>query len=252
MSIATLSIGGTDVESIACLANLDDFFSGPTSRGPDVQYPGIDGSVYTDKPYGADIRSLHASIGGSCGSGPTDPTNAQSSLRALLRLFQRDTTLSIQRQVPYSTGTETHETTISVGASQVSWLSAKVANVVIPCTFHDGCWYDLNSVSATGLSGTGSVAVSGDLRSERITLTLAAGAARTISNDTNGWQLTYSQTVTTPVVVDVQAGTATAGGVDVSQYLSWVKRLPFRLDPGTQQITVSAGTADLTYYPAYI
>ena len=50
-------------------------------------------------------------------------------------------------------------------------------------------------------------------------------------------------------LVLARKATGTAG--DLSSALKWSKDDPFQLDPGSQTLTVSAGTASFTYLPAY-
>ena len=73
-----------------------------------------------------------------------------------------------------------------------------------------------------------------------------------MTNATNGYTFRYVGTVPSGgVVVDVVNRTAMNGSTNVSSALKWSKDDPFQLDPGSQTLTVSAGTVSFTYYPAY-
>jgi phage-related protein len=113
-------------------------------------------------------------------------------------------------------------------------------------------WY---GPAVSGISAAGIHTFDGDTRTHRIQFTLAAGAARTITNTTNGFALTFGGTVPAGgVLIDVEARTARAitGDTNLDVYLTWTKFHPMRFDPGENVLTVSSGTATISYQPAYL
>lgn len=177
-----------------------------------------------------------------------------TAIRALRRRCKPGVTVTLTRQMPDPEGTDAnvdHTTTARRQADRVSWLAESAAVVDIDWLIADTPWHG-PAVAIADAAGTHDI--DGDLATHRMEITLAAGAARTITNTTNGHWFTFSTTVPTGgVLVDVEARTATAitGGADLSAYLSWGKVLPMRLNAGSNTLTVSAGTASISYQPAY-
>lgn len=175
-------------------------------------------------------------------------------IRELRRRCKPGRTVTLTRQMPDPEGTDTnvnHTTTARRQTDRIQWLGADAAVVDIDWLIADTPWHGA-AVSIGSAAGTHDV--DGDLPTQRMTITLPAGAARTVTNVTNGHWFTF--TTGTPAggtLVEVEARTAKniTGGADVSQYLEWGKTHPFRLDPGSNVITVSAATASISYQPAY-
>jgi phage-related protein len=87
-----------------------------------------------------------------------------------------------------------------------------------------------------------------------MTITLAAGAARTVAN-ANGFYVQFLTTVPAGgVIIDVEARTATAltGGADLSRYLKWGKKHLMQLDEGANTLSTDAGSFTISYQPAYL
>jgi hypothetical protein len=106
-------------------------------------------------------------------------------------------------------------------------------------------------------SGAGVHTILGDIRTSRMTVTLAAGPARTVANQTPGNGSYFQFLATVPaggVLVDVEAQTATAitGGADMSRYLQWGKAHPLILEAGSNTLATDAGTFSVAYQPAYL
>lgn len=213
------------------------------STAPGIDGGGIDGGVF--KPF---THSTMFQVKAA------DYDAVWAAIRALRRRCKPGVTVTLIRRMPDPEGGSTNTdqtTTARRQGDRVAILTSTFAQVDIDWLIADCPWYGA-AVAIANAAGT--YTVKGDLPTHRMTVTLAAGAARTITNTTNGHWLTFSGTVPTGgVVIDVEAQTATAvtGGADLSQYLSWGKTYPMRLNAGSNTLTVSAGTASIDYQPAY-
>lgn len=173
---------------------------------------------------------------------------------ALRRRCKVGRTVTLTRQMPDPDGTDAnvnHTTTARWQTDRIAWLGSTTAQVDIDWLVTGGPWRG----TSVAIAAVGAVTVKGDLPTNAITATLSAGAVNpVITNTTNGYTFRYVGTIPSGgVLVDVRNRTATAitGSVDHSSALNWSKDDPFQLDPGSQTLTTSAGTASFTYLPAY-
>lgn len=245
MSTGTLLFGATDLASLCIVEDLSDFWSTSDLRGDLPAYPGIDGVQAIRRPVSAKMPSGQVSVTGDTLAATED---AVAAVKALLGMGETKTVT--RRKV---TGAGNLDSTQSVIVRNVAerWQGPGACTLLIAVELLDGIWYG-PSVAIASAAGTSTV--TGDLSTHKMTLTLAAGAARTITNTTNGHWFTFSTTVPAGgVLVDVEARTATAitGSTDMSAYLSWNKTYPMRLNAGSNTLTVSAGSASISYQPAY-
>lgn len=178
-----------------------------------------------------------------------------AGIRALRRRCKPRRTVTLTRQMPDPDGTDANTPATATARRQtdrIDWLGSTAAVVDIDWLVTSGPFLGA-AVAIAALTGT--VSVNGDVPTRKMTVTLAAGAARTVTNSTNGYWFTFSTTVpASGILIDVLARTATAitGGADYSRYLSWGKAHPMQLEPGSNVIAVSAGTASASYQPAYL
>jgi hypothetical protein len=245
MSTGTLLFSGTDLASLCIVEDLSDFWSSSEPRGDQPVYPGISGSLALQMPTSSKIASGQVTVTADT---LADTEDAVAGVKALLAAGIPQTVT--RRKITGTGNLDATQTGIARSVEE-RWQGPGACTLLIAVELTDGKWYgaSLNIASAAGTQ-----AIAGDVRTTRMTLTLAAGAARTVANTTNGHQFTFGATVPTGgVLVDVEARTATAitGGTDMSASLSWPKVHPFRLDPGANVITVSAGSASIDYQPAY-
>lgn len=252
LSASTYFVDGVDLQIDGVVELTHDgagLWSGLTEEiGVDTT-PGVNGGQITDgvfRPY------VHYMLFNIHGDGFDE---VWAAIRALRRRCKPGRTVTLVRQVPDPEGTDTnvdHTTTARrVNAPRVSWEGPDAAVVDIDWLIADTPWHG-DAVAIADAAGTHDI--DGDLATHRMEITLPEGPARTITNTTNGHWLTFS--TGTPVggtLIDVEAQTATniISGADVSQYLSWGKTHPMRLNPGSNTLTVSAGTASISYQPAY-
>lgn len=213
------------------------------STAPGVDGGSIDGGVFN--PY---MHSTMYTVRGAT------IEEAWAGVVALRRRCKAGRTVTLTRLMPDPEGTDAnvpHTTTARRQVDRPVWLGKRGMVVDIDWQIADAPWYGA-AVAIADAAGTHDV--DGDLDTHRMTITLAAGAARTITNSTNGHWLTFGAVVPAGgVLIDVEAHTAHAitGGADLSGSLSWGKAYPMRLNAGSNTLTVSAGSASISYQPAY-
>lgn len=239
----TLLINGTDIATTNRIVQVrDGFYEGPEARGGLLTLPGKDGETNVDQPFGPTVFSIGLFVQGS------SFTTLNDEYRTLRQLCAAGRTVTLTKQTAYTAGNETYTATAKLIRVTPNRLSPIAMKAVVEFSVLDGLWY------ATPLTvSTGTVSVAGDVRTQRMTVTLAgSGTNPTLTNSTNGWALTYTGSTATSTVIDTEAMTAFQGATNVSQNLSWTKLFPFRLDPGSNTLTCSSGTASIAYSPAYL
>jgi hypothetical protein len=216
-------------------------------------YPGVDGGDIDGGVFSPFTLPTMYRVSG------TDATDVWAKVVAFLRRCKPGRTVTLARQMPDPDGTDANvghtATARRQGPPRVQWLDRNVKALVdVDWAIADGIWYGAAVAIA---DAAGAHTIDGDASTHRMTLTLAAGAARTITNTTagNGHSFDFITAVPTGgVLVDVEACTATAitGGADMSKFLRWSKKYPMQLDSGSNILTVSAGSASIDYQPAYL
>lgn len=250
LKASTYLVDGVDLETSGVELTHDGagLWTGRAENTGLSTFPGLDGGVIgggTFPPYTHSTMFLVRGAGFDA---------VWAAIVALRRRCKPGQTVTLTRQMPDpdGSGSNTNQTALARRqADRPAWLADIAAAVDIDWLIVEGAWFG-PAVAISSAAGTSTV--SGDLPTHRMTFNLAAGAARTITNTTNGYWFTFSTTVPSGgVTVDVEARTATAitGGADMSAYLSWGKAYPMRLRPGSNTLTVSAGTAAISYQPAY-
>jgi hypothetical protein len=244
----TLLFSGTDLATLVdVVEDLSDFWSGSDPRGELPTYAGTSGAVAVRRPTDAKVRSGQVSITDEATLAATEDRVA--TFKAALKPGQAQTVT--RRKVTGTGNLDTTQTGIVRPAIEERWLSETTCTLIFAVETLDGPWYG----PSESIAAAGTVTVKGDVSTRSITATLAAGAADpVVTNTTNGYTFRFVGTVPTGgVTVDVKARKATkvSDSSDVSSSLKWSKDGPFQLDPGSQTITVSAGTVSFTYLPAY-
>jgi hypothetical protein len=239
------ALAATDVKLTHDGAGL---WSGLTENVGAATYAGSDGGLIVGGSYPPFVHSTLYQIRG------TSFDDAWAKVVALRRRCKPGQTVTLTRQMPDPDGTAantSHTTTARRQSDRPGWVG-KNLEIDIDWLIIDGVWHGPSTAIS---SAAGTQSILGDTRTRRMTLTLAAGAARTVTNTTNGYAFTFGTTVPSGgILVDVEARTATAitGGADYSAYLSWTKGLPMQLEAGSNTLTVSAGSASISYQPAYL
>jgi hypothetical protein len=245
VSTGTLLFSGTDLASLCIVEDLSDFWSSSDLRGDLASYPGVDGTANAARPIASKLCSGQVSV---VGDTLTATEDAVAALKAILRAGRSQTVT--RRKIVTAGNLDVTQSAIVRTAAE-RWLSNSACTLLLGVELLDGPWY---GAAVTIAVAAGTQTIVGDVRTHRMTLTLAAGAARTIANTTTGHSFTFGTTVPSGgVLIDVEARTATAitGGADVSAYLSWTKTYPMQFEPGSNVLTVSAGSASISYQPAY-
>lgn len=241
----TLLIDGTDLAAAARIVQVwEGVHVTPGNRGSGLVIPDRDGMVDFDRPFGANTLSLGLLLRGS-----SDVTGFNDAYRTLRRLVKPGRQVTLTRRQSFTTGTEDHTAAARyLDGLNPTLLTPADGKMVLNFTILDGLWY-----GASQSIGTGAVTVLGDVRTHRMTVTLTgSGSTTVLSNSANGMTFTYTGSKSTAVVIDVEAMTATQGVTDVSANLSWNGIFPFRLEPGAQTLSVSTGSAAISYRPAYL
>lgn len=173
---------------------------------------------------------------------------------ALRRRCKPGRTVTLTRTMPDPDGTAantSHTTQARRQGDRVEWLGDSMALVDIDWTV-SRIWHG----SSVSIGAVGAVTVKGDSPTRRITVTLAAGAVNPIvTNTTNGYTFRYVGTVPTGgVTVDVvnRRASKVSDSSDVSSAMRWSKGDLLVLDPGSNTLTISTGSASLAYLPAYL
>lgn len=247
MSGRTLLLSGTDIATVCIVEDLSDFWSSSDLRGDLAISAGTPGAAPSRRPMASKIRTGQVTTPETTTLAQTE--DAVATIKALLQINRAQT--ATRRKVTGAGNLDTTQTVIVRGAEE-RWLGGASCTLILSVETLDGPWYGAQQ----SISAVGTVTIKGDLPTRAITATLSAGAANpVITNTTNGYTFRYVGTVPAGgVLVDIRARTATAitGGADLSSSLKWGKDDPFQLDPGSQTLTTSAGTASFTYLPAYV
>lgn len=245
---ASLLLDGTNMESLTdCVEGPVTWpYQGWTQRGDFPTYPGIDGATFMAQPYDTAVLPVQVTLRSLACSGGSGLA-MREALRDLRAACRPDRAVTLRRLWPDSTYED-------AAAKFLNITPARPLKNVMSCLVEFtllGLWYGpAQSISP----GVGTHDVLGDVRTHRMTITLAAGAARTVTN-ANGFYVQFITTVPAGgVIIDVEARTATAltGGADLSRYLKWGKKHLMQLDPGANTLSTDAGSFTISYQPAYL
>lgn len=229
----TLLADGVDLASLCIVENIDEFLSSPQARGSLPTFPGVNGSAMADRPAAGETRSLQCAV---LGDNLTKVNDAHRALQSALRWGKA---VTLKRRLAFTTGNEEHSTLVVPTKHAAAGAGGAARRLVVSLEMIQGVWYGTPPAAI----GAGTTVIVGDDWTERLSIVLSA--ACTLTNTTNGWSMTVDAAGT----VNVEEMTHSAG----NQHLTtWNKLRPFRLDAGSNTITCSAGTAAITYYPAYL
>lgn len=234
-SLDTLLINGLDLASYAHIVEVNGLYAPPGLVGNNLVMPNRDGSVHLDRPFESTVVTVSLALSGA------NQTKLNDAVRALRRLVKPGQRLALSRVMHFSTGTETHVATgeyLSGLELQIDLL--RTARTTLALTLLDGTWHGPNDVTFQASGASTAVVAEGDVRTHR--MTIAVSGACTVRNLTNLYGVTFDQ----GGVLDVEA-------VSGPGTLVFNKRMPFRLDPGPNTISVTNGqTATISYKPAYL
>lgn len=200
-----------------------------------ISYAGFDNSNTSDGSVQPTTWSVRCKVNGA------DMDDAWSKIRALRRRTKPGKAVTLSRYMPGGEDGSLIELQAAgrrVGDT-ISWDDRWLPEALVATDFTLlSPWHPTSSTAIPSASGT--VSVIGDIRTEKMTITFSSAA--TLTNATNGAWLQVSGAGT----VDVEnfwSATALAG---------FNRARPFRLEPGSNALSLSAGTASIAYYPAYL
>lgn len=253
VDVDTLLIDGAELPHVTLEWPYEWPYQGNPESGDVVVYPGIDGGVSSsDRAYPPKILSVPVSIDDETDCGPYPMASANLRWQDVVSACKpaRNVTLTRRMTLPGATVTDPPVNQDVTSVARYSGMVVarpvvEASQAVIEFMLLEGVWYG-DPITI----GTGAVTVEGTTRTHRMTITLAGGTNQVLTNTTNGWSLSYSGASGAGVVIDVKEMTVTG---DSAENLQWTRRLPFRLDPGANTLSLTGGgTASITYHPAYL
>lgn len=242
----TILVDGTDILTATRFEeDRDGYYALPPLRGELPTYPGIDGETNTDQPYGPTVFTQHLVLNGASYTGAND------EWRTLVKLCKPGQTVTLTKQMSFGTGNESYTALAKLRDIQRARINPVTARCVVEWSILDGVWY--GATLTRGLSnGLNTVTLSGEITTKSMTITLTGGTTPTLRNATLDYDLSFSGSMGSAVVIDVLNGTATQSSTDVSEFLTWTRSVPFALGVGTNSIILSGGgSASIDYDPAY-
>lgn len=250
LAASTYLVDGTDTLADGVLLNHDGagLWAGLAEAVGTSTTPGSDRGTITGGVFSPYTLSVLYIVKG------TGYADVWSKIRALRRRCKPGRTVTLTRQMPDPDGTSANTALTTTARRQTdrpSWRGELIALLDIDWLITDP-WH---GPAVNIASGAGTHIILGDTRTSRMTVTLNAGAARSVVNTTNGYLFQFLTTVPAGgVLVDVEARTATAitGGADMSAYLHWSKTAPLQLEAGSNNLITDAGTFSVSYQPAYL
>lgn len=247
--VDTILIDGTDLATTGRIVQQwEGVHTTPASRGSGQTLDGRDGVLDdTDRPFEPGILSLGLMLRGS-----SDVTGFNDAYRTLKRLVKPGSKVTLTRRLSFTTGNEDHTAQARyVSGLEPTMVTPADGKMVLIFSILDGLWYGPAATFTVASSGMEPHSLAGDVRTRRMTITLSGSGTSTNLVGPAG-SLHYEGSKSTPVIIDVEAMTATQGGVDVSANLTWTGAFPFTLQAGYQLLLLSTGSASITYQPAYL
>jgi hypothetical protein len=246
MADVVFKVGGTDLElaGVRLMEVIEGAHAIPASRGDLPVFDGIDGVTDAEQPFEANTLSFGLLVNGGTRVGLND------ALRTLRRLVKPGSTVTMTRELTYTSGTETHTATAKFAGLDHSQWTPSVYRVVLRMLILDGVWYG-SAVTQAIANGNNTVTGVGDVRTHKMVITLTGGTTPTLFN--SGYWVHFSGPMTSPVVIDTEAGTATQGATDVSEFLTWNQINIFQVKSGSHIIALTGGgSASISYEPAFL
>lgn len=241
-----LLFGGVDPAAYGVIVEtLDGLVGGPPLQGGDLVVPGRAGAVSVGELL-AGPRPIQVGAAVVADDSPTLLADVQAFCQAV---YGQGLPYTLTRQLD----TSPMQTTAGL-ARYVSGLSPdRLGAVGARCAFTvlllDGYFYDTaaSTTTTTVTTAGGTVMVGGQARTRRMTLTFTgvSGAwTMVLTNTTTGVSVTLTGSGTTPVVVDVEAFTATQGGANVIGNVAHSGDNYFMvLAPGNNVFTLTGGAS---------
>ncbi|MFT4128229.1 MAG: hypothetical protein QM662_18625 [Gordonia sp. (in: high G+C Gram-positive bacteria)] len=247
----TILIDDVDVKSLPGVTLAQDGYTAswtvPTTRGDRATYAGIDGEADSDLPVAALIVPVSVWVHSS------NQLEQNDRIDAVRAWAKPRRAVTLTRRVAHAGGNQQHTGLARLdGAVGIERQGPTLARLAVQFRVAAG---NLFGPSLT-IAGAGPITVVGTTPTRAITLTLAAGTSNpAVANTMTGHSFRFVGTVPAGgVTVDIAARRATrvTGGADTTSSLRWGKADLLLLIPGTNTLTVSAGSIAGTYLPAYL
>lgn len=244
----TIKIDGTDIKDpgVRLLRIWEDVLDTPELRGEDLVVVDSDGEdEVDDRAFEPFVVNIGLTLRGGTNAGFND------AYRALRRLAKVDGTVTMTRRMSFTSGDEEHTCLARyAGGLEPTTFGMIEADLTLSMKNLDGLWWG----PSTAISASGTVAVLGDVRTRRMTVTFTGGTNPALTNSTTGDVLTWTGTVGgTPVEIDVEEMTAFQGVTNVSGALSWTRTFPMTLKAGNNSLSLAGGGSfAIAYFPAYL
>lgn len=250
MADVTYLVDGTNLEvaGVRLMEVIEGTHVTPSLRGELPQFAGIDGVMDVDQPFDSTVISFGLVVVG--------PTRQQfnDNYKTLRRLIKVGKTVTLTRTLSSSGGDQVATAVAKFdGGLEPAQMAPGVFRMVLRMRLLSGLWYGATSVQSI-TPGLNTITPFGDTITKRMTVTLTGGTTPTLRNATLDYELSFGGSMGSPVVIDVQTGTATQGATDVTADLTFNRVLPFALLGGsTNSITLSStGSASISYSPAHL
>lgn len=251
LSASTYLVNGTDLQIPDVVELVHDgagLWAGLTETIGTTTTPGRDGGSITGGVFTPFMWATMFAIHGD------DFDAMWAQIVALRRRCRAGQTVTLTRIMPDPDGTDAnvpHTTVARRVTDRPDWAGGiKDATVDIDWWVTEPWHGPIATVPGAGVH-----AVLGDTRTQRMTITLDPGPARSIANTSSDHLVQFFAVVPAGgVLIDVEACKATAitGGTDMSGALSWSKKLPMQLEAGSNTLLTDAGTFSIAYQPAYL
>lgn len=255
----TLLIEGLELPDVCLEWPYEWPYQGNNEAGDVVTYPGIDGgSSSSDPPYPPKVLSVPLTIandGCDYGDDAQLMAHANARWRAVVAACLPGRNVELTRRMtlpaavlldpPVALDTTSLARYVGIITSRPT---LDVWRAVVEFMLLDGVWYGPEADVFALAAGTDTLTMEGDTRTHRMTITFNSGASPVLTNLTNGSSVTYAGT---PAGATIDVSTMQVTGGDASLF-SWTRRLPFRLEPGPNLLSLSSGSVVITPTPAYL
>jgi hypothetical protein len=242
----TLLVDGGALPSYVCLDWPYEWaYAGSTLTGGSSTLQGQDRDEFGGSPvYPSRNIVIPMTLTGPRADGESMPHSNQR-YRDVRRAFKPGREITLTRRMSFPGGNEDHRARAVLRNMSLLRPSVRVTKALVEVQLLDGVWYGNPETIGTGPSD-----VKGDVRTRRMTVTLSGASDIILTNETNGFWLKYAGAAGAGVTIDVEELEITGGSPGK---LQWDHRYPFQLEPDQENVlSVSAGAASITYYPAYL
>jgi hypothetical protein len=234
----------------------------PIVRGGDYEVTRRDGAISGARWAGPRVLSIRGTLLGNNGA-TLVPADARARYldraRALGALLWNDgLDYVVERTIPRQSGGDLVTESLGryLGGFDPEDVAAHAGRVAFDLLLHDPFWYSTSDTTVSGITGSSSPSVIGDVSTKRVTLTFSGvTATQRLTNNTTGEWIEVGGNSGAPTVVDCDDFTAIRSSVSVigtvnhaPAFESWLS-----LRPGTNSLTLTGGgSVDIAYRGAFL